>query len=98
VSFGAVSFTCKSNPTTKCQAQVFCVGGGPIIGGGAIFSIAGSVNGASDGRQLGGWSGWQVATSVGPVSGQADGSGGWSIGAGLSAGAGPPLLNAIPSH
>ena len=45
VSFGAVSFTCKSDPSTRCQAYVSCIGGGAIIGGGAGFSLTGAVNG-----------------------------------------------------
>ena len=88
VSFGAASFTCKSNRSTKCQAQVFCIGGGIIVGGGASFSIRGAVNGAPHSRDLDGWSGWQATSSIGPVGGQADGSSGGGLGIGPSIGAG----------
>jgi hypothetical protein len=88
VSFGAASFTCKSNPSTKCQAQVFCIGGGAIAGVGASFSITGRVTGAPHSRYLEGWSGWQATSSIGPVGGQADGSGGGGLSIGPSIGAG----------
>jgi RHS repeat-associated protein len=87
-SFGVVSFTCKSNPSTKCQAYMWCVGGGVMVGAGATISLLGRVNGAPNSQNLQGWSGWQATGSVGPAVGQADGSSGGSVGSGISLGAG----------
>jgi hypothetical protein len=85
---GRVYLTCRSRPSTKCSVHAFCIGGGPILGGGLNWNLYGVVKGAPDSSDLTGWSGWQVATSVGPVSAQAPTGGGGSIGLGLSLGAG----------
>ena len=86
-SFGRVSFTCKSNPSTKCSGYAWCVGGGAIIGLGGIITIMGDATGASDSKDLEGWSGWQATSAAGPGAAQVGGSGG-SAGAGPSLGAG----------
>jgi RHS repeat-associated protein len=86
-SFGRAVFTCKSSQGVSCSGYVWCIGGGPILGAGLSFTLKGDVQGVSDSNGLEGWSGWQVTSSVGPVSSQG-GSDGGSVGAGPSLGAG----------
>jgi hypothetical protein len=94
-SFGRVVFKCKSTPGTTCSGNVWCIGGGPIIGGGLSFTLKGDVYGVPDSGGLEGWSGWQVTSSAGPLGGQLGGSDGGSVGLGPSLGAG---VAAIKCH
>lgn len=47
-----------------------------MLGGGVSWSLGGVIFGANDSNNLGGWSGWNVAVSAGPVAGQTGGSDG----------------------
>ncbi|HPF26762.1 MAG TPA: RHS repeat-associated core domain-containing protein, partial [Steroidobacteraceae bacterium] len=88
---GRIYLTCRSNPSVKCSIHMFCIGGGPIIGGGLVWNLYGVVRDAPSSQNLTGWTEWQVTGSVPIVSGQAptpsSGSGG-SVAAGINAGAG----------
>jgi RHS repeat-associated protein len=75
-----VNLSCKSNPGLKCSAKQVCIGGGPMAGGGAGFSIGGRVDGAQRCGELRGWSDFMFAGSAGPLSMQVNGSGGSSAG------------------
>jgi RHS repeat-associated protein len=88
LSKGRVNYTCRSNPSIKCSANVWCVGGGAILGGGVGWNVYGYAVGATDSSNLAGWSGWQVVGSIGAIGLQAPSGGGVSISPGLSGGAG----------
>jgi RHS repeat-associated protein len=61
-------FTCASNPSIQCKANVICVGGGLMLSGGIGADLGGVVYGANNSGDLGAW-GSGVAGSVGPISG-----------------------------
>ena len=96
ISFGAytskgkVNFTCRSDPSLKCKATQWCIGGGLTFGAGYSWTLTGTAFNAPDSNNLGGWSGGQGGGGAGAFSGQGgyDGSGG-NFGAGIGFGGGP---------
>jgi RHS repeat-associated protein len=94
-SVGRINYICRSRPNTKCSATQVCIGGGPIFGGGLVWSLYGRQY-TADSSSFSGWSGWNVTGSFGPIAGTANipGPGGnWS--AGLSLGVGLGLIRCI---
>jgi RHS repeat-associated protein len=91
-SKGAVSYTCSTRPSLKCSANVFCIGGGPILGGGVSWNLWGYATGATDSKDLAGWSGWQTVGNIGPIGLQAPSGGGLGVATGISGGAGIGLV------
>lgn len=69
VSKGNVNYKCRSNPSVTAHGSQTCIGGGPIFGAAASWSLAGVVYEANDSTDLGGWSDWQVISgfNLGPV-------------------------------
>jgi RHS repeat-associated protein len=88
ISTGRVNYTCRTNTSTKCSGNVTCIGGGVIAGAGIAWNLYGYAVGAPNTKDLEGWSGWQVAGSLGPFGVQAPEGGGVSVSAGISLGAG----------
>jgi len=83
-----VNYTCSTDPSVKCSANVWCVGGGAILGGGIGWNVYGYATGAPNSSNLAGWSGWQAVGNVGLIGLQAPSGGGVSISPGISGGAG----------
>lgn len=94
LSVAKVNYTCRSNPSLKCSGRQSCIGGGPIIGGGLSFNIAGTVRGTNDSNNLGGWSGSSATTSFGIFGSQFPiGAPGGSFGGGPGFGVGAAYIN-----
>jgi RHS repeat-associated protein len=91
-SIGNVNFTCRSDPSLKCSGKQMCVGAGtPNIG--VSWAIGGVQFGATDTRDLSGWSGggvfsgWYLGAQGGFFQGQISLSGqGGGTAAGLPRG------------
>ncbi|MGH7603210.1 MAG: RHS repeat-associated core domain-containing protein [Gemmatimonadaceae bacterium] len=74
VSGSNINLICRSNKNLKCSGKQFCIGGGPIFGGGIGWSLGGRVSGANDSTNLSGWGSFGGVVSGGAVSVQANSS------------------------
>jgi RHS repeat-associated protein len=71
VQVANLNVKCRSKPTLTCQAKQICIGGGPMVGIGASWSLGGVIFDANSSESLSGWGGWNAAVGAGPVGGQA---------------------------